>query len=145
MTTKRTKRIPSKTKGSLIVTAVGRRKRAVARVRLSFKKGDWLVNTKPIQEYFNSQILTAVYAQPLRLAQVEDRVSFEAKIVGGGVMAQIGALNHALARALSKYDAGKFRPIMKANGFLTRDPREKERRKPGQGGKARRKRQSPKR
>ncbi len=139
------KKTTSKTRASLTITAVGRRKRAVARVRLNFKKGEWLVNGTPIQDYFKSKILTSVYAQPLRLAQVEDRVGFQAKIIGGGVMAQIGALNHALARALSKYDTDKFRSIMKTAGFLTRDPREKERRKPGQGGKARRKRQSPKR
>ena len=135
----------SKSQHSLTVTAVGRRKRAVARVRLTFKKGDWLVNHKPIDTYFPSQLYSSLYAAPLKVAKVSNRVSFEAKIEGGGLMAQIGALNHALARALVKYNEESYKKLMRQHGFLTRDPREKERRKPGRGGKARRKRQSPKR
>ncbi len=127
------------------ITAVGRRKRAVARVRLLFDKKDWLVNGQKIKEYFNSPLFEVLYAQPLKLVADKLKVGFEAKIVGGGLRAQIDALNHALARALVKFNEKEFRSLMRKNGFLTRDPREKERRKPGRGGKARRKRQSPKR
>jgi len=130
---------------SLVVTAVGRRKRAVARVRLTFKKGDWVVNQRPASKYFGSPLYQSLLALPLVKAGVQDRVKVEAKIVGGGLMAQLEALNHALARALVAYDETKYKKLMRRFGFLTRDPREKERRKPGRGGKARRKRQSPKR
>ncbi|NOY14825.1 MAG: 30S ribosomal protein S9 [bacterium] len=132
-------------KNSLTATAVGRRKTAVARVRLTFKKGPWLVNQKPIDKYFPSVLFSSLYATPLKLAKVANRVGFEAKVQGGGLMAQIDAINHALARALVKYDQEAFKKLMRQKGFLTRDPRKKERRKPGRGGKARRKRQSPKR
>ncbi len=127
------------------ITAVGRRKRAVARVRFLLDKKDWLVNGRKIGEYFNSPLFQPLYARPLQLIANKFKLGFEAKIIGGGVRAQIDALNHALARALVKWNEKEFKALMRENGFLTRDPREKERRKTGRGGKARRKRQSPKR
>ena len=140
------KKKPSSTKNkNQTITALGRRKRAVARVRLLFNKKERLVNGKKISQYFNSKLYQTFYGRPLEAASLGKKLGFEAKIVGGGVLAQIGALNHALARALVKLNPDEFKSLMRRQGFLTRDPREKERRKPGRGGKARRKRQSPKR
>lgn len=140
------------------ITAVGRRRTAVARVRLypgvtegliwedlPLKKGDIIVNKKPIEEYFNTNIAKLLYKEPLRITNTLNRYTFTIKVIGGGKSGQLGAVILGIARALEQADKDKFRPILKKKGFLTRDSRIRERRKVGTGGKARREKQSPKR
>lgn len=127
------------------VYAVGRRKTATARVRLFLKKGDLIVNEKPAGEYFPGKLAMMKYLEPLKLTGVDGKFSFSAKVHGSGKTAQVGAVAHGLARALAKHDETAYRPILKEKGLLTRDSRMKESRKVGMGGKARRKKQSPKR
>jgi small subunit ribosomal protein S9 len=127
------------------IPAVGRRKKAIARIRLFRKKGDTLVNDKPIAEYFPGEVAKTFYLDPFRVCNVVDKYHATIKVVGSGRAGQLGAVIHGLSRSLVKADQEKFRPILKKKGFLTRDPRKKERRKVGTGGKARRKKQSPKR
>lgn len=139
--------------------AVGRRKEATARVRLcivagkkgvkvgerEIKKGEIIVNGKPIEEIYPHEWEKNIYMKPLVLTKNEDRFAISIKVEGGGKNGQLGAIVHGLARALEKVDREAYRPILKKEGLLTRDPRERERRKVGTGGKARRKKQSPKR
>jgi small subunit ribosomal protein S9 len=127
------------------IFAVGRRKRAIARIRLFRKPGDILVNDLPIAKYFPGEISKTFYLEPFRTCNVIDKYHATIKVFGSGKSGQLGAVIHGLARVLVKADEAKFRPILKKKGFLTRDPRKKERRKVGTGGKARRKKQSPKR
>lgn len=128
------------------VQVVGRRRTATARVRLyPHQKGEIEVNGQPISQYFPGQIYTTIYQAPLRACNTLDKYKITIKVTGSGVLGQLGAVVHGLARALEKVDLEKFRPILKKRGFLSRDPRKKERRKAGTGGKARRKKQSPKR
>ncbi|MFC1627113.1 30S ribosomal protein S9 [Patescibacteria group bacterium] len=127
------------------IHAVGRRKQAIARIRLFKKKGDTLVNDMPIDKYFPGDINEKTYFEPFRVCNVLDKYHFTVKIVGSGPSSQLSAVVHGVSRALVKINEEKFKPILKKKGFLTRDPRKKERRKAGTGGKARRKKQSPKR
>jgi small subunit ribosomal protein S9 len=137
------KKVSSKT--TEYIYAVGRRKTATARVRLYLKKGDLLVNDKAAGQYFPSKIAMDIYMKPLQLTNMVDKFSFSAKVAGSGKQAQVEAVAHGLARALANHDPEDFRPVLKQHGLLTRDPRMKESRKVGMGGKARRKKQSPKR
>ena len=125
--------------------AVGRRKTATARVRVFQKKGDNLVNDLSVTAYFPAVIDQFYLLQPLSLTQTESAFYFTAKVAGSGHQSQRDAITHGLARALSKIDHDAYRPILKKAGLLTRDSRMKESRKVGTGGKARRKKQSPKR
>jgi small subunit ribosomal protein S9 len=125
--------------------AVGRRKRAIARVRLVRKAGDTLVNDQPIAQYFPGEIFKTLYQEPFRACNVLEKYHATIKVKGSGKSAQLGAVIHGLARALVKANPDKFRPILKKKGFLTRDPRKRQRRQVGTGGKARRQKQSPKR
>jgi small subunit ribosomal protein S9 len=134
-----------KTKKPSFIFAIGRRRSATARVRLFLKKGDTLVNDKPISQYFPGEIKAQLYLEPLRLCNVQDKYHATIKVSGSGPNGQLGAVIHGLSRALAKVDPEKFKPLVKKRGFLTRDPRKKERRKIGTGGKARRQKQSPKR
>jgi small subunit ribosomal protein S9 len=141
------------------VFAVGRRKDAVARVRLyekvkedlkwgelEVKKGDLLVNEKPIAEYFSGEVSRHMYTEPLRITNAhQQNYAFTIKVVGGGPSGQLQAAIAGIANALNKLNTEKYRPILKKKGFLTRDSRIRERRVVGMGGKSRRKRQSPKR
>lgn len=127
------------------IPAVGRRRKAIARVRLFRKKGDTLVNDKPIVKYFPGKVAKVLYMEPFRICNVIDKYHATIKVTGSGKAGQLGAVIHGLSRSLVKANQEKFRPILKKKGFLTRDPRKKERRKVGTGGKARRKKQSPKR
>ncbi|MDP3941221.1 MAG: 30S ribosomal protein S9 [bacterium] len=140
------------------IFAVGRRKESVARVRLyeavredlmwgtvAVKKGDILVNQKPITEYFNTETMRHIYSEPLRVANVQNKFTFTIAVSGGGKAGQLGAAVHGIARVLSILDSKNHRPVLKKKGFLTRDPRTRERRMVGTGGKARRAKQSPKR
>jgi len=127
------------------IPAVGRRKRAIARIRLFKKKGDILVNEKPIAEYFPGQVNKALYLEPFRACNLLDKYHVTVKVTGSGKAGQLNAVIHGISRALIKVNEDKFKPILRKKGLLTRDPRKRERRKVGTGGKARRKKQSPKR
>jgi small subunit ribosomal protein S9 len=113
-----------------LATATGRRKEAVCRARLHTGSGRWEVNGRPLEDYFPSAVHRMIITEPLRLTNTEGRYDVIAKIEGGGVSGQAGALRHALARALVELDVD-LRPQLKKAGFLTRDAREKERRKYG--------------
>lgn len=123
--------------------AVGRRKRSSARIRLYPGKGETIVNSQPIEEYFKS-VLKPFWWKPFEITQTEGKFYVTAKIEGGGVKSQAEAFAHGVSRALVKVDE-KYKPLLKQAGLLTRDPREKERRKYGYAQKARAKKQSPKR
>ncbi|OGE30860.1 30S ribosomal protein S9 [Candidatus Daviesbacteria bacterium RIFCSPHIGHO2_01_FULL_44_29] len=125
--------------------AVGRRKEAVARVRILKGNGQLTVNGKPISEYFRGPLLQKLYQRPFEVTATLGQYTGTIKVEGGGFAAQVGAIVHGLARALEQVDKEKYRPSLKSAGLLTRDPRAKERRKFGQAGKARAKKQSPKR
>lgn len=150
--------MPIKKKEELYYYAVGRRKESSARVRiytvagkevnlgeLTLKKGDIVVNGRPIEKYFPGEIFKKLYLEPLRTTNTINRYAISAKIEGGGLKGQLGAFIHGVARTLEKIEKEKFRPILKKKGFLTRDPRVKERRKAGLAQSARAKKQSPKR
>lgn len=124
--------------------AVGRRKEAVARVRLLPGAGEVTVNGKTISEYFPGIVAQKAYLRPFELADGLSKYSVSIKVEGGGRSSQLGAVVHGLARALSLADQEK-RVVLKRAGLLTRDPRAKERRKYGLAHKARAKKQSPKR
>ena len=134
-----------KTKKSYIQT-VGRRKTAVARVRLFEGKQDIIINGKPATEYWPGDSLATRYMEPLVTTNTHKKYTATAKIQGSGKNGQLEAFIHGISRALVQVNAERFRPILKKKGFLTRDPRMKETRKVGSAGsKARAKRQSPKR
>lgn len=142
-------KIKSKTKKNAkkknYVYAVGRRKTANARVRLYPKKGPIIVNEKPIEEYFPLQVHQQEYNQPFRVTNAMGKFSASIKVAGSGKSGQLGAVTHGLSRALAKADREKYRPPLKKEGLLTRDPRMKERRKAGLAQSARAQKQSPKR
>ena len=108
----------------------GRRKNAVACVRMVPGKGNVTVNGRELEEYFGLETLKIIVKQPLVLTATEDKFDLICKAVGGGLSGQAGAIRHGLSRALLKADE-TFRPVLKKAGFLTRDPRMKERKKYG--------------
>lgn len=108
----------------------GSRKEAVARVRLTSGSGKITVNNKPLDAYFPSSPMQTTIRQPLVVAGVEGRFDVIASVAGGGVSGQAGAVRHGIARALVEADTA-LRPPLRKGGFLTRDPREKERKKYG--------------
>ncbi len=108
----------------------GRRKKAVARVRLLPGTGNIFINGKTIDEYFGLETLKLIVRQPLELTDSLNRFDVYAKVHGGGFSGQAGAIRHGIARALLQVD-DQMRPILKPAGFLTRDPRMKERKKYG--------------
>ena len=112
------------------IFATGRRKHAVARVRLLPGTGRFIVNGKELTEYFGDKVLEAHALSPLRLTGTEGRFDVYVNARGGGLSGQAGATGHGLARALLKVDSN-YRSILKKAGFLTRDPRMKERKKYG--------------
>ena len=117
-----------------IVYATGKRKTAVARVRLKLGNGNVLVNGKPMAEYFPREVLLMRIQEPFEAAGGgEGRYDVTAKLRGGGVAGQADALCHGIARALEKFDE-TLRAPLKRKGFLTRDARKKERKKYGQKG-----------
>jgi len=128
------------------ISAVGRRKTAVARVRLyPNKKGDIEINGSRIEEYFPGEVNQSQYLESLRTCNLIGKHKITIKVSGSGKSSQLDAVVHGISRCLAKFDEEKFRPILKKRSFLTRDPRAKQRRQAGMGGKARRKRQSPRR
>ncbi|MBF8250084.1 MAG: rplI2 [Candidatus Levybacteria bacterium] len=137
------------------VFAIGRRKSSTAEVRLykkdttvwggtEIKKGEFLVNNKPALEYFGKAFEKA-YREPFQITGTENKFAVSIKVSGGGKMGQLDAAILAIARALDKVNKEKFHTTLKKHGMLTRDPRVRERRKVGMGGKSRRRKQSPKR
>jgi len=108
----------------------GRRKHAVARVRLLPGDGQITINDKDIDKYFGLETLKLIVRQPLKLTETIGKFNVVAKVEGGGTTGQAGAIRHGIARALLKTD-GEHRPSLKRAGFLTRDPRMKERKKYG--------------
>jgi small subunit ribosomal protein S9 len=112
------------------INSIGRRKAAVARVYLSDGKGKITVNNRDYKEYFGAGTLQYVVTQPLHLLNLADKYDVIANLDGGGAKGQAEALRLGITRALVKIDA-EYKPTLKANGFLTRDPREVERKKPG--------------
>jgi small subunit ribosomal protein S9 len=108
----------------------GRRKEAVARVRLIPGSGEFRLNGRPLEEYFTTRAHRMVVSEPLRLVGRDKDLDVVARIEGGGVSGQAGALRLGIARALIEMDP-ELRPSLKKEGFLSRDPREKERRKYG--------------
>lgn len=108
----------------------GRRKTSVARVRLMPGQGHIIVNGKELDEFFGRKVLQTIVKQPLVLIGVEGKYDVIAKVNGGGNSGQAGAIRHGLSRALQVADRS-FRPALKKAGFLSRDPRMKERRKYG--------------
>lgn len=114
-------------------SATGRRKCSIARVKVAPGKGQIVVNKKNFETYFPRPTLRMMIRQPLELTGMVDKYDVDALIDGGGPTGQAGALRHAISRALIKIDAD-LRPKLKKEGFLTRDPREKERKKFGQKG-----------
>ncbi|MBI2330067.1 30S ribosomal protein S9 [Candidatus Daviesbacteria bacterium] len=126
------------------ISTVGRRKEAVARVRISSGNGQITVNGKPIGTYFLGPMLQKRYSRPLEVTKTSGKYSISVKVEGGGQVSQLDAVVHGIARSLAKIDPA-LRPVLKKAGLLTRDPRVKERRKYGNAQKARAKKQSPKR
>lgn len=138
--------------------AVGRRKTATARVRLylatmgavkigqkEYEKGHIVVNDRPIEEYFPNVAYKKMYSEPFRTTNTLERFVTSIKVEGGGLSGQLGAVIHGISRVLDKIDKEKYHPTLKKHGFLTRDPRAKQRRKAGFAGKSRKQKQSPKR
>lgn len=111
----------------------GRRKSAVARVRLTPGEGRIVVNRRPLENYFGRATLRMVIAQPLKLVNLEGKYDVIASVQGGGSTGQAEAIRHGISRALLTVDGG-LRPPLRQAGLLTRDPRVKERKKYGQRG-----------
>ncbi|HXE42281.1 MAG TPA: 30S ribosomal protein S9 [Candidatus Baltobacteraceae bacterium] len=111
----------------------GRRKTAIARVRLATGSGKITVNGRPFETYFPVDTLRATASQPLTLTGTAEKLDARINVTGGGPNGQAGAVRHGISRALLKFDA-TLRGALKAEGFLTRDPRERERKKYGQPG-----------
>lgn len=111
----------------------GRRKTAIARVRLATGTGKITVNGRPVENYFVLDTQRATITQPLTITGTADKLDVSVNVTGGGPNGQAGATRHGIARALLKFDAN-LRPQLKKEGFLTRDPRERERKKYGQPG-----------
>ena len=108
----------------------GRRKKSIARVRLVDGTGVITVNGKSIDEYFGTEVLKTIVKQPLTATNTLAKYDVVAKVIGGGFTGQAGAIRHGIARALNEAN-GEYRPTLKTNGYLTRDPRMKERKKYG--------------
>ena len=108
----------------------GRRKSSIARVRIVAGNGNITINNQSIDEYFGTEILKVIVKQPLVVTNTLDKYDIICTVKGGGFTGQAGAIRHGIARALLEVNA-EFRPVLKSNGFLTRDSRMKERKKYG--------------
>ena len=121
-----------------VINALGRRKSAVARVYLNTGSGNIVINDRPLDEYFKEDTLRYIVNQPLALTYTIGQFDLKINVDGGGIKGQAEAIRLGIARALCKVDAEAYRPVLKSNGFMTRDAREVERKKPGQPGARRR-------
>ena len=110
--------------------ATGRRKSSVARVRLVPGEGNIIINDRELNKYFGLKTLELIVNQPLELTETKGKYDVLVNVNGDGISGQAGAIRHGISRALLLVDE-EFRPVLKKAGFLTRDPREKERRKYG--------------
>jgi len=113
--------------------ATGRRKNSIARVRIKPGTGTIAVNKKSLLDYFKRETLKMIIEQPLNKTETLGKIDIVADVIGGGLTGQAGALRLGISRALLKFNE-ELRPILRANGFLTRDPREIERKKYGMAG-----------
>jgi len=113
--------------------ATGRRKTSVARVNISPGDGQIIVNRKPVDTYFPRETLRMMIRQPIEIAGITGKYDITATVTGGGLSGQAGAVRHGISRAIVNMD-NDLRPRLKKEGFLTRDPRETERKKYGQKG-----------
>jgi len=111
--------------------ATGRRKSSVARVRLIQGKGEITINGKTLDDYFGMELLKQEVKSPFAITDTDGKYDVMARVSGGGTTGQAGALRHGIARALCLIDEETYRPILKNGGYLTRDPRMKERKKYG--------------
>ena len=109
----------------------GRRKKSIARVYLTSGKGEITVNKRSIDDYFGLETLKTIVRQPLTATDTLGKFDVKVTVHGGGFSAQAGAIRHGISRALLEVDSDEYRPILKKAGFLTRDPRMKERKKYG--------------
>jgi small subunit ribosomal protein S9 len=114
----------------VLTRATGRRKESICRARFVPGSGKWEINGRPFEDYFPSPTHRMIITEPLRMTNTEGRYDIIAKVEGGGTSGQAGALRHAISRALAELDPD-LRGVLKKAGFLTRDAREKERRKYG--------------
>ncbi|MCU4166128.1 30S ribosomal protein S9 [Carboxylicivirga caseinilyticus] len=114
-----------------VINAIGRRKEAVARIYMSEGKGQITINKRDLSNYFPAATLQYIVKQPLNVIGVADNYDIKINLYGGGVKGQAEAVRLAIARALVKIDA-ENKPALKAEGFMTRDSRVVERKKPGQ-------------
>ncbi len=117
-------------KEKIMLYGTGRRKSSVARVRLVEGTGKVTINGKDIDEYLGLETLKVIVRQPLTVTNTTDKYDVICTVKGGGFTGQAGAIRHGIARALNEANS-EFRPVLKSNGFLTRDPRMKERKKYG--------------
>ncbi len=115
----------------IVFCGTGRRKSSIARVRLVEGTGKVTINDKDINEYFGDEILKVIVKQPLTVTNTIEKYDVICKVLGGGLSGQAGAVRHGISRALLQANETEYRPILKSNGFLTRDPRMKERKKYG--------------
>ena len=118
--------------------ALGRRKAAVARVDLAAGAGNVTINDRPVENFFPQEDLRYIVNQPFAVTETEGKFDVKINVVGGGTKGQAEAIRLGIARALCEIDKEAYRPALKAAGFLTRDAREVERKKPGQPGARRR-------
>ena len=114
----------------IVYAGTGRRKSSIARVRLVEGSGKITINGKDIDEFFGLETLKVIVRQPLTVTNTIDKYDVICSVQGGGFTGQAGAIRHGIARALNEANS-EFRPALKTNGFLTRDPRMKERKKYG--------------
>ena len=114
----------------IVYTGTGRRKSSIARVRLVEGSGKITINGKDIDEFFGLETLKVIVRQPLTVTNTSTKYDVICTVKGGGFTGQAGAIRHCIARALNEANS-EFRPTLKSNGYLTRDPRMKERKKYG--------------
>ncbi|GAH16802.1 30S ribosomal protein S9 [subsurface metagenome] len=114
----------------VVYSATGKRKQSIARVRLFPGEGKIMVNSRDFKEYFKRESLITVIMEPFRLTNTENAYDVIADLIGGGISGQAGALRHSISKALLEINE-EYRPILKREGFLTRDSRVKERKKYG--------------
>ena len=121
------------TKSNETWQSLGRRKSSVARVKISKGKGVYTINNRSIDDYFGRDVLKMVTRQPLELLGIEGKYNIDANVHGGGLSGQAGAIRLGISKGIEKANPD-YRKILKENGFLTRDSRRVERKKPGQPG-----------
>ena len=114
----------------IMFRGTGRRKSSIARVRIVAGNGNITINKKSIDEYFGTEILKVIVKQPLVVTNTLEKYDVICTVKGGGFTGQAGAIRHGIARALLEVNS-EYRPVLKSNGFLTRDSRMKERKKHG--------------